>query len=388
VEKVETGLYRFVGTRTYRGVLHVDGRRTSRNFEASSDRKARDQYAALKTHTGERKEVVASTDTLRDLGLAYIESLEALVASGERSSSRTAENARQRLKHLGPLLDRKVQSLTTSSIENWLSEKRRSGLAPSTIASVYTLLKRLLASAVKKKLIAANPCEDVEHPPRAVVQNEPVVLLDDAVARLLGNVSPRFLIPVMLLADAGLRASECCGLIWDDIDFDAGVIRIRAQLTRGKDAKRVALKTPSAVREVPLSPPMLAALREHRQEAFGFGLAKAEDFVCATASGQPVSQRNLHRAIASAARRAGLGKIGAHDLRHSYGSRLVSKGVPIPTVSRWLGHSNSAFTLKVYVHEYNSHEADEAARAKAYDGAEERLGQSGPKLVAIAGGRS
>jgi integrase len=44
----------------------------------------------------------------------------------------------------------------------------------------------------------------------------------------------------------GLRISEMLGLVWDDVDFDAGVIRVRAQLSRahyGALARRVAPKS-------------------------------------------------------------------------------------------------------------------------------------------------
>jgi integrase len=53
----------------------------------------------------------------------------------------------------------------------------------------------------------------------------------------------------------GLRISELLGLVWDDVDFAAGVIHVRAQLSRahrGAPGQRVAPKTPASVRDVPL----------------------------------------------------------------------------------------------------------------------------------------
>jgi integrase len=53
----------------------------------------------------------------------------------------------------------------------------------------------------------------------------------------------------------GLRIAELLGLVWDDVDFSAGVIHVRAQLSRaycGAPARRVAPKTPASVREIPL----------------------------------------------------------------------------------------------------------------------------------------
>ena len=40
-----------------------------------------------------------------------------------------------------------------------------------------------------------------------------------------------------------------------------------------------------------------------------------------------------------------------HDLRHSFGSNLIYQRIPIPTVSKMMGHSSVAVTLKTYAHE-------------------------------------
>ena len=39
-----------------------------------------------------------------------------------------------------------------------------------------------------------------------------------------------------------------------------------------------------------------------------------------------------------------------HDLRHYHTTRLLAAGVPVPTVSKRLGHTSSAVTLDVYGH--------------------------------------
>ncbi len=67
---------------------------------------------------------------------------------------------------------------------------------------------------------------------------------------------------------SGLRISELLGLIWEDIDFAAGLIRVRAQLSRahrGEPARRVAPKTPASVREVPLVEQLSHQLAAHKQ---------------------------------------------------------------------------------------------------------------------------
>ena len=64
------------------------------------------------------------------------------------------------------------------------------------------------------------------------------------------------------------------------------------------------------------------------------------------------------------ARKAGLKGVGLHSLRHSHGSQLLSAGVPLPTVSKRLGHSNVSVTAAIYSHAFTK---DEIAAAEVWD---------------------
>ena len=52
----------------------------------------------------------------------------------------------------------------------------------------------------------------------------------------------------------------------------------------------------------------------------------------------------------TAERKWGLKHVTCHGLRHTYCSLLLTQNVPIQTVSRYMGHSDSTITLKVYSH--------------------------------------
>jgi integrase len=146
-------------------------------------------------------------------------------------------------------------------------------------------------------------------------------------------------------------------LVWADVDFAGGLIRVRAQLSRahhGEPARRVPPKTPASVREVPLVEQLSHQLAAHKQAT---PFAASTDWVFATARGTAYGHRNVaQRVLAHAAYAAHLNNEGwpplrFHDLRHTFASHLiVDLGVDVAQVSRILGHARITITLDIYTH--------------------------------------
>jgi integrase len=176
------------------------------------------------------------------------------------------------------------------------------------------------------------------------------------------------------------------------------VIRVRAQLSRahrGVPARRVAPKTPAAIRDVPLVAQLAEVLREHRRgSAFNAG----SDWVFSTGRGTPLGHRNMERrALQRAARCAGLDgdgrPLGFHDLRHTFASHLiVDLHLDPAQVSRILGHARVTITLDVYTHLFDEARHATEIRAQMAQSAFAQLLETGPahgqKLVALPGGRA
>ena len=163
----------------------------------------------------------------------------------------------------------------------------------------------------------------------------------------------------------GLRLGEVLGLRWQDVDFEAGVVRVRWQLSRDRHLEEP--KTPQSVREVVLMPGLARVLRQH-QLASSF--SRAEHFVFSTERGGPMLWRNVtRRAFGAAVERAGLDAGGKrrptfHDLRRTFGSLLIYQGEDVVYVSRQMGHSSPKVTLEIYAHLFNAREHADRARAR------------------------
>lgn len=136
-----------------------------------------------------------------------------------------------------------------------------------------------------------------------------------------------------ILIRLGLRAGEVAALRLTDIDWRTGTIVIR-----GKGPQIESLPWPVDVGEA-----VVAYLRRGRP-------ATAIDrtvFVRVKAPHRALSSAGITEIVAAAARRAGLGVIHAHRLRHTTATQLLRAGAPLPEIGQLLRHRR-ALTTAIY----------------------------------------
>jgi integrase len=280
------------------------------------------------------------------------------VASGQRRE-RTLELHRYHLdRHLLPLLGpRLIRQITTADVAELLDGVREQGCSEKTVAGALATLGSVMGFAVRNGWIADNPVTRLERDERPhPARRQQRVLGREEIARLLDACLPAYRALIATALYTGMRMSELLGLIWDDIELGGGTVHVRAQLSRAHAdarARRVAPKTRSSLRQIPLAPQLAAILRERRSAATW---RAGGDWVFGTRNGTPLSQRNVQRsALTRAARIAGLDREGSslrfHDLRHTFASHLiVDLQLDVVQVSRILGHASVSTTLDVYAH--------------------------------------
>jgi integrase len=134
------------------------------------------------------------------------------------------------------------------------------------------------------------------------------------------------------------------------------VIRVRASYAEG------VLTTPKSgkVRSVPMAPDVASALASLGQRVTSNG---DDDLVFVGPAGTILDGRALRRRYITAVKRAGLRPLRFHDLRHTFGTRMIAKA-DIRRVQEWMGHADVQTTMK-YLH-YVPREDDAALVAAAF----------------------
>lgn len=246
-----------------------------------------------------------------------------------------------------------IESITTPIIEQWLASL---GGAASSKAKALVLLHGILKRARKVWGLSGNAAAEVEKPPLRrsgeimVFSPEEVWALVRAAASLQDGAL------FLTAAFTGLRMGELLALCWRDVDFAGSVLRVRASYSTG------ALTSPKSgkVRAVPMAPDVASVLAGLGQRRDWVG---DDDLVFVGDTGSYLDGSALRRRYKAALASAGLRPLRFHDLRHTFGTRMIAKA-DIRRVQEWMGHADIQTTMR-YLH-YAPHVEDAALVAAAF----------------------
>jgi integrase len=259
-------------------------------------------------------------------------------------------------KHLVPVLgSRPLDRIRPSDVEALIVAKREAGLAPSTVRTIYTVLRGALDVAVRDGLLRRNPATAVKRP--TVDRRDAAYLTVEDAQLLLEEMRGDRLEPLFrLMLATGLRRGEALALHWRDVDLDAGMLRVRWTLTRTSRGLQLGEpKTDKSRRAVPLPRSAVETLKGHRarqedERRTASDTWREHGLVFTTEIGTPLEPRNVLRRFEQLAERAGLNGVHLHTLRHSAASFLLAAGTHTKVVQEHLGHSSYAITADVYSH--------------------------------------
>ena len=166
---------------------------------------------------------------------------------------------------------------------------------------------------------------------------------------------------VRVAAYTGLRRGELVALRWRDVDFLRRKIVVRRAVSGGVEASSTKSRR---AREVPLPDQAAGALDRLSQRR---DFTSPDDYVFANRFGRRLDGSAIRRRVERARDAAGLPPLRFHDLRHTYGSQLVARGIDLASVKAAMGHSRITTTER-YLHARSASElADRFTHALAPD---------------------
>ena len=215
------------------------------------------------------------------------------------------------------------------------------GDSATVINACIGYLRRVFEVAIKEGLITQNPARSMKRkPPGSKLLELPSRTQFQAIVAHIRNSPARWSHAaadfVEGLAYSGMRKKEAANFCWADINFERGLMTINGT------------KTSASRRIVPPIPAMIDLLG--RIDRIGPIVFEANSAL--------ISLKKACEAV-------GVKKLTHHDLRHLFATTCIEAGVDIPTVSKWMGHTDGgALAMKTYGHLRPAHSIEAAAKVK------------------------
>jgi integrase/recombinase XerC len=244
------------------------------------------------------------------------------------------------------------------ALRGFVAAMHESGYAKTTIARRLASMRSFFRFGQREGWTKSNPAKPLRSPRKG--RSLPHFLSAEDIGRLLESppaddvmgLRDRAILETMY--SAGLRVSEVVGLDDGDLDFEAGVLRVRGKGRR----ERLSPVGSYAIRAIKR---WLSLRKLSSREPAG---ASAPVFV--NKFGRRLTTRSVARMLEKYLKTSGLdSRTSPHSLRHSFATHLLDRGADIRSVQELLGHK-SLVTTQIYTHVSTS------ALRKAYQKAHPR----------------
>lgn len=245
--------------------------------------------------------------------------------------------------------------------------KNEKSYSTETIKGYRRVLRTLFNEAVRYEWINKNPvcgtkvgAGNSNSCLRAVPEKE-VFSVKEAQAfltmldRLPDDIMSRC-ICVKLMLLTGIRNAELHGLRWSDVDLKNHILHVRRNrlVSREFGVYEKPPKTKTSLRDIPMPDNLVEELKEYREwfriADDRFDEKQDEYYLAVGLDRQPLYPHTIGHWLTVIEEKYGFKHVSCHGLRHTYCSLLLSQNVPIQTVSKYMGHSDSTVTLEVYSH--------------------------------------
>ena len=267
---------------------------------------------------------------------------------------------------LDELGDYKLSKIKTFHIVECFRKWKEKDGNGSTSIGKYTVLKSVFTKAIEWKIISENPMQGVK-PPK--VNRKEKGFYDEPqlkyLFRVIEEINVSYKLKIKLAVLAGLRLGEISGIRLECLNFKNNTILIDRALHYDNEKKKLllGLTKNKKSRTVHVPAAFMKELEMYAKEQKKLKLKMGSawqpmldnnkqpiNFLFTNEIGYPIHPRSMSTAWARLVKKYKLPKITFHDLRHSYASYMVSKGVNFKIIQEQLGHSDIKITLNIYSH--------------------------------------
>ena len=341
-KKIEQGIWRLKGSKEYLAEINYTDPQSGRRFRerktlnrldlAKEWRRSR-QTDAARGEIRKRKE--RSSIAFGELADEYAENW-SKVEKRETTQYRERTITKNLKACFGQMM---ISGMVRRDIERYVAKRKGDGVKPTTINRELALLKHILRKAVDWDYLEINPASGVKH--QRVEVPEFSILTEEEMDRFIDKASPHLRTIFILALNTGMRRGEIFRLEWRDVDFDQGIITVR----KPKNYETRYIPMNASVRDALATQPRRIVVDS---EATGRVERRACPYVFSNDDGSPL--KAIDTGFQASLNRAGITKhFRFHDMRHTFASHLVMKGVDMRTVAKLMGHKDIKQTMR-YAH--------------------------------------
>jgi integrase/recombinase XerD len=270
---------------------------------------------------------------------AIIERFLVYLAVERQRSTNTVSSYERDLKKFIEFLSERGKTLKDferSDIVDFLSYLRADDYAVSSTARYLSSIRALCRFMVLEGIREDDPSEALQTP--RGLKRLPKALTVEAVFKIIESVNKdglglRDRVMLELMYAAGLRVSELVGLTLQDINLEAGFIRVRGKGNRE--------------RVVPISNHTAENIKNYIDTVRPFLLKKGQSpHLFLSQQGRPITRQRFWQLLKHYGRLLGI-ELTPHQLRHSFATHLLEGGADLRSIQKMLGHADIS-TTQIY----------------------------------------
>ena len=255
--------------------------------------------------------------------------------------------------------------------------------AKSVNALIYFVAQIFKAAAAEKPaVVVGNPCTGV----KPMKPRETEMEAKDTIHRNLSHDETDKFFKAMngtwyynacsVLIETGMRSGELAALTIDDVDFNAGTIKINKTVSRSETGTNIIshhTKTDKSMREIPMTDHVANLIKDQlrlNRAVFGDGeivdinpekekpttyleqkKEVLEKLIFKSSENTFLYSTILDRDIKRKCKKAGIDRFSAHAFRHTYATRqMMEEGINPNILKELLGHTSFKMTCDLYSH--------------------------------------